>query len=705
MLRSADGFKWTTQRLLRRARQLEQQRSMLIPPSLQLPIVAMSKTPRLSSPLRNNYALSTSCSPIHYCYQKNCQSAMIKVPTLPVKMEDVHRYFHTTPSSFAPLDSNQTKKKKRSGKLQASGRAGRIVLQQSTGGKSSKSKMCIGCGTEVTFDGGRGGNDNKEQRMLTGVEAVDGRSKSQVKKSRYFDPTDTKTAGVNFLCDRCKALKSNNFWKAYDALRDVPAQVFMEQLKHIVGRRRFGFCLAVVDATDPEHSAIRNLRQVIGSTPCMLVLNKIDLLPRMTERDRKYLHRRVEKASTRFVLGCHAVSARTGAGLIDLAEQILVNLGGRDVFVVGSANVGKSSLVMRLSTLIADSVYLKGTSKQATKRRQVTHGLAVTGSHLPGTTLQAIRVPCFSSRGHALWDTPGIINNRALQYHVFPTHLMEPLTRPGVIPVPTRENGLAFHLRGTGKSILIEATWMDVAGLEDNEADSDGPDNSNSDDQTATIVHENSEGEDHMTGVLARIDIRETSPGGVSVAAYLHPSLRVRIVPTATAPDRATIPTKYIEHIKEKICRATRRQATGLMNEYSLPLKPFASKDRPEGAFVPGEAEWGSDKYSMDICFASLGWVSFLDKEVYTVVPHCVEGSVFSKRHGLYPINLHSVLKNDDEQESDADEGWVEDSDFGYDEETKRRLKDAANRGRRHTHRGGGHDNNSDDEWFQNEVY
>ena len=26
-----------------------------------------------------------------------------------------------------------------------------------------------------------------------------------------------------------------------------------------------------------------------------------------------------------------------------------------------------------------------------------------------GTTLQAIRVPCFSSHRHALWDTPGIL--------------------------------------------------------------------------------------------------------------------------------------------------------------------------------------------------------------------------------------------------------------------------------------------------------
>ena len=42
---------------------------------------------------------------------------------------------------------------------------------------------------------------------------------------------------------------------AYDALKDVDASVFMNQLSHVVQRRKFGICLVVVDATDPEFTS------------------------------------------------------------------------------------------------------------------------------------------------------------------------------------------------------------------------------------------------------------------------------------------------------------------------------------------------------------------------------------------------------------------------------------------------------------------
>ena len=102
--------------------------------------------------------------------------------------------------------------------------------------------------------------------MVAGRQAVNTElSKRQAKQARFADALDTtpyshKTGvGQGFLSDRCKALKSNNIWKAYDALHDVSAEIFAKQLKHIVSRRKFGLCICLVDATD-EHSIMKHLR-------------------------------------------------------------------------------------------------------------------------------------------------------------------------------------------------------------------------------------------------------------------------------------------------------------------------------------------------------------------------------------------------------------------------------------------------------------
>jgi len=526
--------------------------------------------------------------------------------------------------------------------------------------------MCVGCGTEVTSS-----SRNSSVGMIAGAEAVDpAQSKTKSKKARFVDPTD-KSQNTGFLCHRCQALQSNNIWKAYDALRDVSPAVFNDQLRHIVARRKFGLCVLVVDATDPEHTAVKNLRRAIGSTPTILVFNKIDLVPRMSPRDQRLLVRKIEQKSTRFI-GYEAVSAETGAGLVALAQRILEDLGGKDVFVVGAANVGKSSLVKRLSVLIAESVRLKGPNKAAMKRRQMTKDLKVTGSNLPGTTLQAVRVPCFPSRGHALWDTPGIINLRALQYHIFPAHLMEPLTHPSAIQIPTHDNGLVHALR-SGQSLLIEAPWMD----QENDGDGEG---------------QNRSDEPSQPCVLARVDIVDVYRT-VHTQAFVHPSLRIRVVPTKDAPSNATIPPSHIERVKKHIRKATGQHETGLADAYSLPLKPHTYKERPDGEIVPGEGEYapGPGKYAMDISFASLGWISFLDEKQYSVIPHCVQGSVFSMRPALYPVTLAKWLDEHGSPEHFPDE---------LDDNNMLSIRRAADEGRHSSNRQKRENVAEYDEWY-----
>lgn len=71
---------------------------------------------------------------------------------------------------------------------------------------------------------------------------------------------------------------------------------------------------------------------------------------------------------------------------------------GRNVYVVGCTNVGKSTFINRII-------------KQATGEGEV-----ITTSHFPGTTLDMIEIPL--DDGSALYDTPGIINHHQMAHHI-----------------------------------------------------------------------------------------------------------------------------------------------------------------------------------------------------------------------------------------------------------------------------------------------
>jgi hypothetical protein len=82
----------------------------------------------------------------------------------------------------------------------------------------------------------------------------------------------------------------------------------------------------------------------------------------------------------------------------------------------------------------------------------------------------------------------------------------------------------------------------------------------------------------------------------------------------------------------------------------------------------------------MDIVFASLGWIAISHRGKFTVVPHCVEGSVFSKRPSIYPTNIATrLVSNPDYDDAGSFSNLSE-------EEAMNRLRAAAKAGR---HAGG----------------
>ena len=124
-------------------------------------------------------------------------------------------------------------------------------------------------------------------------------------------------------------------------------------------------CCAVHVALIPL--ALRWRAHVSHLSCCCAVHVARSLLPRLNDYDLKYLQFRVRSKGLN-VLSAHAVSARSGRGVDRLADDVLAHCAGdarsccrarccgtcccwgagRDVFVCGAANVGKSTLVKSL---------------------------------------------------------------------------------------------------------------------------------------------------------------------------------------------------------------------------------------------------------------------------------------------------------------------------------------------------------------------
>eukprot|EP00804_Cyclotella_cryptica_P010318 CCRYP_012249-RA/>CCRYP_012249-RA protein AED:0.29 eAED:0.29 QI:0/-1/0/1/-1/1/1/0/350 len=300
--------------------------------------------------------------------------------------------------------TNQDKWKKTPPRPASSGRVAYINANEKSRAQNPREHkknalLCSGCGVEIILHDDIDSHlQASKQAMASGIHAAsESRSKRLEKKARYADVLDSHKTNPQ-LCPRCQHLQQNDVWNAYDALKDVDASVFSNQLSHIVNRRRFGLCIVVVDATDAEFRAVRKLRDMIGRTPCILVINKIDLLPRANRRDVAFLGRQIQKIKhSPKMIDPYAISSSRGWGMVSLAEGILKHIAGRDVFVIGSANVGKSTLVKNLSSLIARTLRLKGQT-EFRQRRDALKNLNVTSSHLPGTTYRLFESHVFHRR-------------------------------------------------------------------------------------------------------------------------------------------------------------------------------------------------------------------------------------------------------------------------------------------------------------------
>ncbi|MCF6092907.1 ribosome biogenesis GTPase YqeH [Microaerobacter geothermalis] len=202
------------------------------------------------------------------------------------------------------------------------------------------------------------------------------------------------------VCKRCFRIKHYNEAPQVTLGEDD----FLKILQQIGTSQ--GLIVQVVDIFDFHGSWLRGLQRHVGNNPVLLVGNKVDLLPKAINVNRvKQWMRRQSKEWGLQIVDAVLISAAKGQGIDELVNAMEKWRDGRDVYVVGITNVGKSTLINRLLHDYSDE----------------TGEVEITTSHFPGTTLGMIEIPL--DEQSSLFDTPGIINKEQMSYYLAPKDL------------------------------------------------------------------------------------------------------------------------------------------------------------------------------------------------------------------------------------------------------------------------------------------
>lgn len=195
------------------------------------------------------------------------------------------------------------------------------------------------------------------------------------------------------VCRRCFRLRNYNELQPVSLTGDD----FLAILNGIGSKE--GLVVKIVDIFDFNGSWINGLHRFVGQKDILLIGNKSDLLPHSIKPSRviHWMKKEASKLGLKPV-DVMLVSAFKGHGMDEALERIEQLRRGKDVYVVGCTNTGKSTFINQI---------IKG----ATGVKEV-----ITTSHFPGTTLDLVEIPL--EDGRAMYDTPGIINDHQIAHYL-----------------------------------------------------------------------------------------------------------------------------------------------------------------------------------------------------------------------------------------------------------------------------------------------
>lgn len=234
-------------------------------------------------------------------------------------------------------------------------------------------KYCVGCGAKLQ-------TENQE-------------------KAGYVKTIDDREV---LYCKRCYRLKHYN---EYPKITANP-KIYDKMLDNIVEKN--GLYLLIVDLFDFSGSFTKTIINKLRGKHVIVVANKYDLLPKSvrTEKVVEWISAMCQKEFFK-VDAIHIVSSKKGYFIDELMSTVTMLRDGHDVYFVGIANVGKSSLI--------NSLLKRFTPK--------TEDIIVT-SPVPGTTLETINIPYFTDNKSFI-DTPGLINKENIIDKVLPRSYKE----------------------------------------------------------------------------------------------------------------------------------------------------------------------------------------------------------------------------------------------------------------------------------------
>lgn len=228
---------------------------------------------------------------------------------------------------------------------------------------------CIGCGAKIQ-------TDNPKELGYTPQSALE----------KGLDNGEV-------YCQRCFRLRH------YNEIQDVALtdDDFLRLLNEL--GKTDALIVNVVDIFDFNGSIIPGLHRFIGNNPVLMVGNKVDILPKSLKKGRltQWMRERAHEEGLRPV-DVLLTSARRSDQMQELLGKIEEYRDGRDVYVVGVTNVGKSTLI---NQIIKQTVGVQN---------------LITTSQFPGTTLDKIEIPL--DDGHFLIDTPGIIHRHQMAHYL-----------------------------------------------------------------------------------------------------------------------------------------------------------------------------------------------------------------------------------------------------------------------------------------------
>ena len=292
--------------------------------------------------------------------------------------------------------------------------------------KGKDSGYCYGCGADLVLAKSPPTGGNIQMETVRKKKNYWNAKKEEIKKSKISNWA---------LCPRCKRLqkmaKRSNQLAATELADLSPnhemTEVFRTEVAKIRAKEKAVVVLCV-DAINISGSLIKTIRNYVGGNPILLAVTRCDLLPAYVwerygddlQALKKVFRQRARDIIPADVYLCSEDSEyrkKTG-GLQELTQDLWDNLNGRDPYVVGAANIGKSTLTDILIAKLAGKgeKALHFGDKMSQKRLDKLRTARITKSSLPGTTLQNVRVPCFEDHTQALWDTPGLLLDESFKH-------------------------------------------------------------------------------------------------------------------------------------------------------------------------------------------------------------------------------------------------------------------------------------------------